>query len=87
MGSRPACSFDWEARRVMQEIIAGGYCQALLAGNALATHDLEGGYLRTALGCDIINQKQHFQGHYNHLDTINAINTCGSIPEFIKKKI
>ena len=82
----PACSFDWEARRVMQEIIAGGYCQALLAGNALATHDLEGGYLRTALGCDIINQKQHFQGHYNHLDTINAINTCGSIPEFIKKE-
>ena len=57
----------------MGELISHGYCQALLAGNALATHDLEGGYLRTALGCDIINQKQHFMGHYNHLDTINAI--------------
>lgn len=80
----PACSFDVEARRVMGELIAGGYCQALLAGNALATHDLEGAYLGTALGCDIKNQKAHFMGHYNHLDTINAINTYGSIPEFIK---
>ena len=82
----PACSFDWEARRVMGELISHGYCQALLAGNALATHDLEGGYLRTALGCDIINQKQHFMGHYNHLDTINAINIYGSIPAFIEKE-
>ena len=82
----PACSFDWEARRIMGELISHGYCQALLAGNALATHDLEGGYLRTALGCDIINQKQHFMGHYNHLDTINAINTYGSIPAFIEKE-
>lgn len=80
----PACSFDTEARRVMGEIIAHGYCNALLAGNALATHDLEGGYLGTALGCDIVNQKQHFMGHYNHLDTINAINTYESIPAFIE---
>ena len=80
----PACSFDVEARRVMGELIAQGYCQALLAGNALATHDLEGGYLGTALGCDIENQKLHFMGHYNHLDTINAINTYGSIPAFIE---
>lgn len=82
----PACSFDTEARRVMGEIVAQGYCQALLAGNALATHDLEGGYLGTALGCDIVNQRQHFMGHYNHLDTINAINTYGSIEKFIKEE-
>ena len=80
----PACSFDVEARRVMGELIANGYCQALLAGNALATHDLEGGFLGTALGCDIRNQKLHYMGHYNHLDTINAINTYGSIPAFIE---
>ena len=80
----PACSFDVEARRVMGELIANGYCQALLAGNALATHDLEGGLLGTALGCDIRTQKLHYMGHYNHLDTINAINTYGSIPDFIE---
>lgn len=80
----PACSFDVTARGIMSDIIANGYCQALLAGNALATHDLEGSYLGTALGCDIRNQKLHHMGHYNHLDTINAINTYGSIPAFIE---
>ncbi len=80
----PACSFDVEARRVMAALIEKGYCQALLAGNALATHDLEGAYLGTALGCDIRNQRLHEMGHYNHLDTINAINTYGSIPAFIE---
>lgn len=82
----PACSFDVEARRVMGKLIEEGYCQAVLAGNALATHDLEGAYLGTALGCDIRNQRQHVDGHYNHLDTINAINTYGSIPEFIRQE-
>ena len=45
-----------------------------------------GGYLGTALGCDIVDQKQHFMGHYNHLDTINAINTYESIPAFIENE-
>ena len=80
----PACSFDVTAREIMSKLIAEGYCQALLAGNALATHDLEGAYLGTALGCDIRNQKLHYMGHYNHLETINAINTYGSIPAFIQ---
>ena len=71
---------------MMERLIAEGYCQALLAGNALATHDLEGAYLGTALGCDIRNQRLHEMGHYNHLDAINAINTYGSIPEFIEKE-
>ena len=82
--AEPACSFDVTAREIMSRMIAEGYCQALLAGNALATHDLEGAYLGTALGCDIRNQKLHHMGHYNHLETINAINTYGSIPAFIE---
>lgn len=80
----PACSFDCDARLAMSKIINNGYCNALQAGNALATHDLEGAYLGTALGCDIVNQKLHEMGHYNHLDTINKIKSCGSIKEFIK---
>lgn len=80
----PACSFDITAREIMGKLIAEGYVQALLAGNALATHDLEGAYLGTALGCDIKNQKLHPMGHYNHLETINKINTYGSIPKFIE---
>lgn len=82
----PACSFDKEAKKAFAKLVKGGYCQALLAGNALATHDLEGEYLGTALGCDIENQHAHKLGHYNHLDTINAVRGYGSIPEFIKKE-
>lgn len=80
----PACSFDIKARAMMAKLIEDGYCQALLAGNALATHDLEGAYLHTALGCDIENRKLAYLGHYNHLDTINAVNKAGSIKKFIK---
>ena len=82
----PACSFDVTARENMAKLIKEGYVQALLAGNALATHDLEAGYLGTALGQDIRTQEPHFDGHYNHIDTINLINRYGSIPEFIKKE-
>ncbi len=82
----PACSFDVGARECFAWLIENGYVSALLAGNALATHDLEGGYLGTALGMDIRNQMPHMDGHYNHLDTINCINTHGSIPAFIEKE-
>lgn len=82
----PACSFDAEARNNMAKLVSEGYVSALLAGNALATHDLEGGFKGTALGTDIVTQLPHDDGHYNHLDTINAINTHGSIKTFIEKE-
>ena len=37
----PAVAFDKDSRDAMQGLIENGYCHALLAGNALATHDLE----------------------------------------------
>ena len=81
----PAFAFDHDARRAMQLLVEDGYVHGLLAGNALATHDLEGSYLRTALGQDIYTQKSQANGHYNHLDTINAVRRSGSIPEFIQE--
>ena len=41
----PAFSFDHDARHAMQSLIEQGYAHGLMAGNALATHDLEGAYL------------------------------------------
>lgn len=82
----PACSFDAGARTAFSKLIENGYVQALLAGNALATHDLEAGLLGTALGQDIKTQRPHFNGHYNHIDAINKINRWGSIPNFIDKE-
>lgn len=80
----PAFAFDHDARNAMSALIENGYAHALLAGNALATHDLEGAYLRTALGQDIYTQRSMPNGHYNHLDTLNRIRYHGSIKEFIR---
>ncbi len=80
----PACAFDSDSRTAMQRLIENGFVSGLLAGNALATHDLEAGYLKTALGQNIYTQQPHYNGHYNHLDTINEVRKCGSIPRFIE---
>ena len=82
----PACSFDASAKAAMQALIENGYAHGLLAGNALATHDLEAAYLGTALGQNIYTQHSVPNGHYNHLDTINRVKLDGSIPKFIEKE-
>jgi len=80
----PAFAFDYDARCAMQAMIENGYVQAILAGNALATHDLEAAYLNTALGQDIYTQRSKPNGHYHHLDVINKVRKSGSIEQFIK---
>jgi len=80
----PAFAFDSDSRKAFSELIAGGYVDAVMAGNALATHDLEGAYLHTALGQNIYTQENVPNGHYNHLDTINRVRHYGSIASFIE---
>ena len=82
----PAFAFDYDARRAFSMLIEAGYVHAVLAGNALATHDLEAAYLNTALGQNIYTQKPQVNGHYNHLDTINRVKACGGIPEFLRRE-
>ena len=80
----PAFAFDEDARRAMQLLIENGYAHGVLAGNALATHDLEGALLHTALGQDIYTQKSQPNGHYNHLDVCNKVRKSGSIARFVE---
>ena len=80
----PACAFDSDSREAFSKLVMNGYVDALLAGNALATHDLEGAYLKTALGQNIYTQQSQPGGHYNHIDTINKVKQYGSIPAFIE---
>jgi lysine-ketoglutarate reductase/saccharopine dehydrogenase-like protein (TIGR00300 family) len=75
----PAVAFDMDSRSAMQGLIDNGYCHALLAGNALAAHDLEAARFRTGLGQDIYTQASQPLGHYNHLDIINEVRLRGSI--------
>ena len=75
----PAVAFDKDSRDAMSALIEAGYCHALLAGNALATHDLEAGSFGTGLGQDIYTQALQPLGHYHHLDVLNVVRRAGSI--------
>jgi arginine dihydrolase len=61
------------------EIIRRGYVDALLAGNAIAVHDIEHVLFGTSLGVDLENGIPIEEGHKNHMRAINAINRYGSI--------
>lgn len=80
----PACVFDYDSRNAMRALVENGYCNCLFAGNALATHDLEAAYFNTALGQDIYTKKNMYNGHYNHLHTINLVRKSGSVRNFVK---
>lgn len=75
----PAVAFDKDSRTAMQGLIESGYCHALMAGNALATHDIEAAHFGTGLGQNIYNQALQPLGHYNHLDILNKVRRAGSI--------
>lgn len=82
----PACAFDSDSREAFSKLVKGGYVDSILAGNALATHDLEAAFIGTALGQDIRTQRSMPNGHYNHIDTINAIRLHGSIKSFVENE-
>ena len=82
----PAVSFDKDSRNAMQGLIESGFCHALMAGNALATHDLEASRFGTGLGQDIYSQHLVPLGHYNHLDVIGAVRSAGSIPAYLQQE-
>lgn len=61
------------------QIIRQGYVDALLAGNAIAVHDIEHTLYGTSLGVDLENGIPIEEGHKNHMRAINVINRHGSI--------
>ena len=61
------------------EIIRGGFVDVVLAGNALAVHDIEYALSGTSLGIDLVAGAPVDQGHRNHMAAINTINRAGSI--------
>ena len=65
-------------------LIRGGWIDALLAGNALAVHDIESALLGTSLGVRKSDGRQEHHGHRNHMRAINAINHAGSIKQAVQ---
>jgi lysine-ketoglutarate reductase/saccharopine dehydrogenase-like protein (TIGR00300 family) len=61
------------------EIIRRGFVDALLAGNAIAVHDIEHALYGTSLGVNLEHGAPTEEGHKNHMRAINTINRYGSI--------
>jgi lysine-ketoglutarate reductase/saccharopine dehydrogenase-like protein (TIGR00300 family) len=68
----------------MSALIRRGWIDALLAGNALAVHDVEATLLGTSLGVRTSDGRPEQHGHRNHMRAINAIYHAGSIPEAVR---
>jgi lysine-ketoglutarate reductase/saccharopine dehydrogenase-like protein (TIGR00300 family) len=64
----------------LSRLIRSGWISALLAGNALAVHDIEAALFGTSLGVRQSDGRQDEHGHRNHMRAINAIYHAGSIP-------
>jgi lysine-ketoglutarate reductase/saccharopine dehydrogenase-like protein (TIGR00300 family) len=60
-------------------LIRQGFVDVVLAGNALAVHDVEFALSGTSLGIDLIAGAPVEQGHRNHMAAINTVNRAGSI--------
>ncbi len=70
----------------VSELIRSGYIDGLLAGNALAVHDIEYATLGTSLGMNVHDATLAYHGHRNHMDAINAVFKAGSIANMVKSK-
>jgi lysine-ketoglutarate reductase/saccharopine dehydrogenase-like protein (TIGR00300 family) len=68
-------------------IIRGGFVDVLLAGNALAVHDIEYALSGTSLGIDLVAGAPAEQGHRNHMAAINTINRAGSVRAAVEQGV
>jgi lysine-ketoglutarate reductase/saccharopine dehydrogenase-like protein (TIGR00300 family) len=68
--SRARNDFEW--------LIRNGFVQAVLAGNAVAVHDIEASLFGTTLGMDSRGRPTE-GGHGTHMRAINAVRRAGSI--------
>ena len=61
------------------DLVRRGFVDVVLAGNALAVHDIEFALSGTSLGIDLVAGAPVEQGHRNHMAAINTVNRAGGI--------
>lgn len=66
------------------DLITRGYVDVLLAGNALAVHDIEVAMSGTSLGIDLNTGHPVEHGHRNHMRAINTIRRAGGIANAVE---
>jgi len=64
-------------------LLRQGYVDLLLAGNALAVHDIEHALFGTSLGIDLDAGVSVDEGHQNHMRAINVIRRAGGCREAV----
>ena len=67
----------------LSRLLRNGWIDALLAGNALAVHDIESALLGTSLGVRTQDGRLEEHGHRNHMRAINAIYYEGGIKQAV----
>ena len=68
-------------------LIKNGFIDAVLAGNALALHDIEYATLGTSLGMNVHDGTLAVRGHRNHMQALNFVFKAGSISQMVKKGV
>jgi arginine dihydrolase len=69
------------------ELIRRGFVDVLLAGNALAVHDVEQAIFGTSLGVDLETGKAIEGGHRHHMRAINAIYRAGGLRPAVERGV
>jgi lysine-ketoglutarate reductase/saccharopine dehydrogenase-like protein (TIGR00300 family) len=69
------------------KLIRMGYVNGVLAGNALAVHDVENALMGTSLGMHVVDGTLAIRGHRNHMQAINEIFKAGSLKAMVEKGI
>jgi lysine-ketoglutarate reductase/saccharopine dehydrogenase-like protein (TIGR00300 family) len=72
---------------ILAKLIRCGYVNGILAGNALAVHDIENSLLGTSLGMHVEDGTLAVRGHRNHMMIVNEVFKAGSIKSMVEKKI
>ena len=70
--------------KYLASLIRDGYIDVIMAGNALATHDIESNLFGTSLGIEVETGKIVAHGHTHHMRAINRINNSGSIRKAVE---
>jgi lysine-ketoglutarate reductase/saccharopine dehydrogenase-like protein (TIGR00300 family) len=68
----------------LSRLVRNRWIDALLAGNALAVHDIESALWGTSLGVRTSDGRLEQHGHRNHMRAINAIYHAGGIAEAVR---
>jgi len=74
------------AADAVAKLVRLGYINAVLAGNALAVHDVEYATLGTSLGMKVKDGTLAIRGHRNHMQAINSVFKAGSLKKMVQQK-